>query len=316
MRVLVCESIHEAGLNIMREAGLDIELALGLTRENLLLKVGDIDAIVIKSVIQANEELFNHAPKLRVIGRAGVGTDNIDLSAAEGRGMSVLTVPGGNADAAADFAVMQILCLVRKAYQAQKMVENGDFRRDLLVGRDMSALSIGLIGLGRVGSRVARRLGAFGCRLIAYDPMAPHSDLVEMKVLRAMSIDELLNQVDVLSLHVPLSAGTRGLIGRKEFKIAQQGLLLVNTSRGAVVDEEALVEAIISGHVAGAALDVCEDEPPFDVDPGRHRYNSPLLHRKEISFTPHMAASTDDAQRYIASRLAEKIVESLTLVDC
>jgi D-3-phosphoglycerate dehydrogenase len=311
MRVLVLESMHQDGVNRLRAVAYSVEVALGLERSELLAKVADVEAIVVKSAVRVDIELLDRAKNLRVIGRAGVGTDNIDKEAAAARGIAVLTVAGGNADAAADFTVMQILCLIRNAYKAQQMMATKDFRRDLLMGRDLCALTVGVVGLGYVGQGVARRLRGFGCRLLGLDPELSPKEYSDLGVESVSDIDALIRKVDVLSLHVPLTPATRSLVGAAQLKNARPRLILINTSRGAIVDEVALAYAVKSGHIAAAALDVFDDEPPFDTLPGTHAYDNPLLHVSGIVSTPHMGASTVDAQRNIALNLADKLTAYL-----
>lgn len=311
MRILVLESMHHDGTDRLRAAAHSVEVALGLDRHEQLTKVANVDAIVVKSVIRVDEELLGCARNLRAIGRAGVGTDNIDKAAAAARGIAVLTVPGGNADAGADFTVMQILCLIRNAYQAQQMMAAGDYRRDLLMGRDLCALTVGIVGLGHVGRGVAKRLRGFGCRLLGFSPELTPMDFAALGIEPVANIDRLMQKVDILSLHVPLTSTTRNLIGAMQLENARPGLVLINTSRGAVVDETALANAVRTGRITAAALDVFDDEPPFDAIPGTHAYDNPLLHVPGIISTPHMGASTEDAQRNIALSLADKLIDYL-----
>lgn len=307
MRVLVLESMHQDGVDRLRAATHTVDVALGLDRSELLARVADVDAIVVKSVVRVDIELLDRAKNLKVIGRAGVGTDNIDKKVAAARGIPVLTVPGGNADAGADFTVMQILCLIRNAYQAQQMIKAGDFRRDLLMGRDLGALTVGLVGLGHVGQGVAKRLSGFGCRLLGLDPGLSAKEYLDLGIESVPDIDTLIRRVDVLTLHVPLTPATRHLVGAFQMESARPGLVLINTSRGAVIDECALADAVNAGRIAAAALDVFDDEPPFDAVPGTHAYDNPLLHVPGIISTPHMGASTVDAQRNIALSLADQL---------
>ncbi len=311
MRVLVLESLHQDGVDRLRAVAHTVDVALGLDRNEQLAKVTNVEAIVVKSAVRVDFELLDHAKNLRVIGRAGVGTDNIDKATAAARGIAVLTVPGGNADAGADFTVMQILCLIRNAYQAQQMMATRDFRRDLLMGRDLCALTVGIVGLGHVGQGVARRLRGFGCRLLGLDPGLSPKEYLDLGVESVSDIDTLIRQVDVLSLHVPLTPATRNLVGAAQLNNARPGLVLINTSRGAVVDEVALARAVNSGRIAAAALDVFDDEPPYDTLPGTHAYDNPLLHVPAIISTPHMGASTVDAQRNIALNLVDKLIAYL-----
>jgi len=308
MRILILEHLHPDGIARLRAASQEVVVALGLSRTELLRRVAWADVLVVRSVVRVDAELLSRAARLKAIARAGVGTDNIDLEEAAARGIEVLTVRGGNADAAADFAVMQILCLIRHAHQARQMMTAGDFRRERLLGRDLHALTVGIVGLGQVGSRVVGRLKGFGCRLLGCDIGLSPDECRALGVERVSDIDALIRQVDVLTLHVPLTPATRCLVSAEQFAQARPGLMLVNISRGAVVDETALMAAIRAGRVAAAALDVFVDEPPFDAQPGEQAYDNALLHVPEIISTPHMAAGTHDAERRIAENLAEQLL--------
>lgn len=309
MHILVLESIHQDGIDILLEANHTVELLLGLNRDELLTKLSDVDALIIKSVVNIDEVLLQHSPKLKVIGRAGVGTDNIDKNATGNRGITILTVPGGNSDAGADYTVMQILCMLRNAYQAQIMMESRDYRRDLLLGRDLCALNVGVVGLGNVGKKVIKRLKGFGCRIIAFDPYISDTDFLNLEIEKAHDINSLIREVDVLSLHVPLTAETRSMIGAEQLNIAKSNLVIVNTSRGAVIDEGALIEAVEQKKISAVALDVFDNEPPFDAFPGTEAYDNPLLHVDDICTTPHIGASTIDAQKNISINLANQIID-------
>lgn len=310
-RVLVLESIHGAGLDRLRAAGFDVDVSLGLDAGEIVSRLAGVKAVIVKSVVRVDARLLSGADALRVIGRAGAGLDNIDVEAAAARDIVVHNVPGGNAAAAADFTVMQMLCLARNAYRARDMMAAGDFRRDLLMGRDLGALTVGIVGLGHVGRLVATRLRAFGCRIIGLDPAVTAEAGNALGIERIDSLAQLLPQVDILSLHVPLTPATRGMIGAAELAAMKSGAFVLNIARGAVLDEAALAAAIRAGRLGGAAIDVFEREPPYDAMPGQHDYVNPLLSQAGIFATPHMAASTEDAQRHIASVLADKMIQSL-----
>lgn len=309
-RILILESIHEAGVERLSRNFI-VEDAIGVARPEMLARVANVEAIVVKSVVQVDGDLFDHAPNLKVVGRAGVGVDNIDLNLAREKDIAVLTVPAGNAVSAAELAVMQILCLVKNAYQAQTAVNNEDYRRDRLIGRELAEMTVGIVGMGSVGGKVAERLRPFGCTLVGYDPLAPDSIFDATGTRRTATFDELIAQVDVVSFHVPLTDETKLMLDRESLSKARPGLFVVNTARGQVIDDDALLEALANDIVAGAALDVLDDEPPFYVEPGEHDYSHKLVGHPKIFVTPHMAASTVDCQRRIALDLAMQMERAL-----
>jgi D-3-phosphoglycerate dehydrogenase len=310
-RVAVLEAIHDEGIARLR-AFATVEVHLGLGRAELLEAVKDFEVIVVKSVTQVDEELLAAAPGLRVVARAGTGTENIDLGAASGRGVAVLTVPTGNTVSAAEFTLAQILALCRRIPEAQRAVDAGDYRRHLLEGRELAELRVGLVGLGNVGMAVARRLQPFTCTIIGWDP-APldGAAFAALGGTMAASYEDLLPAVDLLSFHVRLTPETRHMLDRAALGKVSPGLLLVNTSRGAVIDGGALIEALDDGRVAAAALDVLDPEPPFDAAPGTVAYDHPLVAHAKVVVTPHLAGSTVEAQRRIALTLADSVESAL-----
>ncbi len=306
-RIAVLEAIHPDGVARL-ETLATVDLRLGLERARLLEAVADYDVIVVKSVTEVDEVLLAAAPNLRVVARAGTGTENIDLEAAARRGVEVLTVPTGNTDSAAEFTVAQILGLCRRLGEAQRAVGAGDYRRHLLEGRELAALTVGLVGLGNVGMAVTRRLAPFGCRLLGWDPEPPDaSGFAALGGTLVGSFDELLPEPDILSFHVRLTADTRAMLDAQALRRIKPGLLLINTSRGAVIDDRALLAALDDGRVAAAALDVLDPEPPFDAEPGTVTFAHPVLGHQKVVLTPHVAGSTVDAQRRIALALAEML---------
>ena len=306
-RIAVLESIHRDGIAQLDSFAV-VDQHLGVSRAELLEIVGGYDAVIVKSVTRMDRELITRATALKVIGRAGTGTENIDIDFAAARGVRLLTVPTGNSVSAAEFTVAQILCLCRNLYVARSAVENGDFRRQPLEGRELAQLTVAIVGLGNVGTEVARRLRSFGCRMIGYDPAPRYPEALKtLGVQLKDSFEDVLSNADVLTFHVSLDKTTSGMLCRDALKHAKPGILVVNTSRGAVIDDQALLEALGNGQVAAAAVDVIWPEPPFDRPPGKEAFDHPLLAHPRVYVTPHMAASTEDAQRRIAIDLATQI---------
>jgi len=311
-RITILENIHDAGVQKM-ETFARVEWRVGLDRENSIREASDSDAIIIKSVTKVDDAFLNAVKNLRVIARAGSGTENIDLEAARRRGIQVITVPLGNVVSAAEFTIAMMLMLARNIPRAQTAVANGDFRRHLLTGHDLGALRVGLVGLGNVGKAVAARLAGFGCTVQAFDPHPGDvDDFLGRGGALLPSLDELLRTSDVVSLHVRQTAQTEKLIGREELALMPQDSILINTARGSVVDDQALLDALNSGHLSAAGVDVLSPEPPFDAAPGTSNYTHALLNHPKILVTPHMAASTIESQKTISLVLAKELHSALS----
>jgi D-3-phosphoglycerate dehydrogenase / 2-oxoglutarate reductase len=307
-RILVLEEIHNDGLTAL-EAKAKVDVRLGLDRQSQLNIVDGYDAIVVRSVVSVDRELLDRARTLKAIGRAGTGTENIDLVAAAEKDISVFTVPTGNSISAAEFTIALMFCLTRHLPQAFEMAAAGDFRRNLLEGREFSNLSVGLVGLGNVGMAVATRLAPFGSKIYGVDPEPRDRD--GFAALGGITVDtfsDLLPLVDILSFHVRVTDQTVAMLNEEAFAAMKPGMFLVNTSRAHVIDDEALLNALDTGQVAAAALDVLDPEPPFDADPGDHNYSHPLSSHPRVLATPHMAASTTDAQYNIGIDLARQLI--------
>jgi D-3-phosphoglycerate dehydrogenase len=300
MRVLVSENLAEEGLERMRQS-LEVDYRPRLSPEELLEIIPYYDALVVRSATRVTREVISHASRLKVIGRAGVGVDNVDLEAATERGIAVLNVPDGNVIAACEHTFALMLALARQIPDAVLSLRQGKWERQRFLGRELYRKTLGIVGLGRIGSEVARRARAFGMEVIAYDPFVSPARAQKLGV-EVMSLEELLPRADFLTLHVPLTPQTRSLIGREELFRLKRGAFLVNTSRGGVVDEEALYQALAEGHLGGAALDVFEREPPGD---------HPLLRLPNFVATPHLGASTVEAQVTCAVEIAEQVVQCL-----
>lgn len=309
--LLILESIHPAGVRRLQEFA-NVRILLNLPRSRLLASLADADAVVCKSVTRVDREFLAAAPRLKVVGRAGTGTDNFDKQALAERGIPLLTVPTGNSVSAAEFGLMCILMLAKRAVEAIDAVRIGDFRRDLLEGRELSRMTVGLLGVGNVGRLVAARLQAFGCKVLGHDP-DPHS----LELARSMGVQAvespaaLLAASDLVSLHATIDERSHGIINRDILAAARPGLLLVNIARGALMVDADVIEALDSGRLAALAIDTLAPEPPYNAAPGSHSFDHPLLHHPKVIVFPHMAASTTDAQEAIALSLAEKMDTAL-----
>ena len=309
--ITIFEAIHTSGIEYLAEFA-DIRLAYGVDRINCLKLTSESDAIVVKSVVQVDKELMGNSPRLRVIGRAGTGVDNIDVIEANKMNIQVLTVPTGNSVSAAEFTLLQILSLCRRLPEVTNSTNENDFRRHLLEGRELQDMTVGLVGLGNVGMLVSERLKAFGCKILGWDPRSKDKgDFISHGGVYVESFEQLLSEVDILSFHARLTPDNYHMMGRKQFQKVKDGLLLINCARADLVDQNALLESVNNGKVAMASLDVLEPEPPFDLHPKEHNYQHQLLKHPRIIVTPHIGASTIEAQKRISLNLGEQLKKAL-----
>ncbi len=302
VRILVADPIAADGIERLRDAG-EVDVATGLDPADLLARIAGYDALVVRSETKVTADLLAAAPRLRVVGRAGVGVDNIDIEAATRSGVLVLNAPTGNTIAAAEHAVAMMLALARNIPAADASLRAGRWQRSALVGVELRDRTLGLLGLGKIGFEVARIAGeGLRMRVLAHDPLATQ-ERAEQAGAELVDLDTLITQSDVLSVHVPLTEHTRGIIGAAELRRMRPGARVVNVARGGIIDEGALAQAVRDGVVAGAAVDVFTTEP---VPPGH-----PLVGVEGIVVTPHLGASTTEAQVNVASDVADQIVEFL-----
>src|SRR5579871_1879655 len=302
-KVLVSDPIAEAGIALLREVpGIEVDVRLGVSPEALKAIIGEYDALAVRSETKVTADILANADRLQIIGRAGVGVDNIDVAAATQKGIVVVNSPDGNTLAAAELTIGLLLALARKIPQGDASLHSGKWERKKFVGTELYGKTVGILGLGRIGSSVAERLKGFGVELIAYNPFVPEEATRRMGV-EPVSLDDLLRRSDFISIHTPLNDDTRGLIGPAQFALMKDGVRIVNCARGGILDEAALAEALRSGKVAGAALDVFAKEPP---DP-----DHPLLTLPNCVLTPHLGASTEEAQIKVAIDVAEQIGDVL-----
>ena len=301
-RVLVSDDLSAEGVEILRSAGLEVDVKIGLAPEELQRIIGEYDGLAVRSATKVNAKLLEHAARLKVIGRAGVGVDNVDLDAATRRGIIVMNTPGGSAVTVAELTVAHMLALARHVPQATASVKSGKWEKKKFQGRELSGKTLGVVGIGNIGSIVVERCLAMQMRAIAYDPFISAEAAARLGVT-LVPLDELWARADFISLHVPLTEQTRNLVDAKAIARMKKGVFIVNCARGGVIDERALADALASGHVGGAALDVFEKEPP----PPDH----PLLGSDRFICTPHLGASTEEAQTAVATAVAEQIAAYL-----
>jgi D-3-phosphoglycerate dehydrogenase len=302
VKIFVADDVSESGLEPLRAAGFMVEKRTGLKLAELSEAVRDADGLVVRSETKVTPELMNAATRLRVIGRAGVGVDNIDVAAATERGIVVMNAPDGNTITTAEHTLALMVSLARRVPQANESLRGGRWERKRFIGVELQGKTLGIVGLGRIGRVVAGRARAFGMNIVAFDPFIAPDQARDLE-LEIASLDEVFARADFLTVHTPLTAETRGIVGASAFSKMKRGVRVINCARGGLVDERALLAAIKEGIVAGAALDVFEQEPP----PTDH----PLLALDEVIVTPHLGASTTEAQEGVALTVAEQMRDYL-----
>jgi len=303
MKILITDVLHEAGVEFLKKAGDDIEVeaSFDISKEELLEKVKDADALIVRSRTKVTREVIEAGKKLKVIGRAGVGVDNIDLKAATERGIVVVNAPEATSITVAEHTLGLILSLARNIPQANASLKSGKWEKKKFLGVELRGKTLGVIGLGRIGSAVAKKAKAFEMKILAYDPYISKERGKELGIEIA-TLEEVLKNSDFVTLHVPLTKQTYRMIDKQAISKMKNNAYIINCARGGVIDEEALYEALISEKLAGAALDVFEKEPPFD---------SPLLKLENVIVTPHLGASTEEAQRLASTIVCEEVLKVL-----
>lgn len=303
-RVLVADPLEEAGIALLREIA-KVEVRTNLSENDLCHLIGDFDALIVRSGTKVTRKVIEHGTKLKIIGRAGIGVDNIDIDAATERGIFVVNAPSAVTMAAAEHTFALILALLRKIPQAWQSVRQGKWEKAKFVGFQLQGKTLGVIGLGRIGTQVARYAKAFGMRVIGCDPFITEERARQLGI-ELRELDELLSEADIVTVHVPLTKETRHLLDARALALMKNGSFLINTARGGVVDESALYEALTSGRLAGAALDVFESEPPKEGS-----VSAKLLQLSNVIATPHLGASAKEAQEEAAVEIAKQVLAVL-----
>lgn len=302
IRVLVSDDVSDSGLQPLHDAGFEVEKRTRLPLDELRAAVAHCEGLVVRSETKVGADLMDAAKSLRVIGRAGVGVDNIDVAAATARGIVVMNAPDGNTITTAEHTMALLVALARNVPQANSSVKSSKWERKKFIGAELQGKTLGIVGLGRIGRAVAARARAFGMKIVAHDPFIATEQAREVEIETA-PLDEVFARADFLTVHTPLTGETRGIVGTEAFARMKTGARVINCARGGLIDESALYEAIKSGKIAGAALDVFEQEPP----PADH----PLLSLDEVIVTPHLGASTTEAQEGVAFTVAEQMRDYL-----
>jgi D-3-phosphoglycerate dehydrogenase / 2-oxoglutarate reductase len=299
MKVIVADKISDRGVELLKQqAGWKI---VSTTKETLQTEIADADALIVRSATKVTPELLDKAPRLRVVGRAGVGVDNIDLDECTTRGVLVMSTPGGNAVSVAEHTFALLLALARQVPRLDKAMHEGKWEKSSAAGTEVRGKTLGLIGLGRIGSEVALRADAFDMRVLGYDPYISEAAAKEVQV-ELVPLEKLFAESDFVSLHTALSPATQNLINAATLAQMKKGARLINAARGELIDEAALAEALKTGHLAGAGLDVFVEEPPR---------NSPLTGLPNVIATPHVAGSTAEAQEEVGTQVAVQVKDYL-----
>jgi D-3-phosphoglycerate dehydrogenase len=301
-RVLVADGLQAAGVDALRKHGLEVDVAGSLDEGALIARIADYEGLIVRSATRVTRAAIAAATRLEVIGRAGAGVDTIDVDAATQRGIVVMNTPGGNTTAVAEHTLALLLALARRVPLADATLKAGRWEKSRLQGVELFGKALGILGLGRIGGEVARRALGFRMQVLAYDPYLTR-EAAERLGVESLELDELLTRSDFITIHTPLTGDTRHLIGAAELARMKPGVRLINCARGGIIDEAALAQALATGHVAGAAIDVFEQEPP----PADH----PLLRLEQVVATPHLGAATDEAQAAVALAIADQVADAL-----
>jgi len=299
MKVLVTDPIEQVCTDILAKEGIQVDAKPGLPADEIKKIIGNYDALIVRSGTKVTADIIAEANQMKAIGRAGAGVDNIDVKAATRKGIVVMNTPGGNTISTAEHTMALMMSLARNVPQSFHDLQNGKWERKKYTGTELFGKTLGVVGLGKVGREVAFRAKAFGMNVIGYDPLLA-ADAASKLGLELASLDDIYRRSDFITVHTPLTEETRGIIGEKTFEVCKPGLRVVNCARGGIVDETALLKALENGKVAGAAFDVFVKEPPGD---------NPLLKHPKVIATPHLGASTEEAQEKVAKQIGEQLVD-------
>ncbi|HQV68958.1 MAG TPA: phosphoglycerate dehydrogenase [Thermoflexales bacterium] len=300
--ILIPDDLSQAGLELLKaDPAMNVVLAKKMPRAELLAKVAEADALIVRSETKVDAEVIDHAPRLRVVGRAGIGVDTIDVDAATRRGIIVMNTPQANTTATCEHTVAMMLSLARNIPQADASMHRAEWTRNKFMGVQLQGKTLGIVGYGRIGTQVAKRAQSFGMDVIAYDPYVSEDHARATKV-KLVELNDLLRQSDFVTLHSALTPGSKGVLSKEAIALLKPGARVINVARGALIDMDALYEALKEGRVAGAAIDVFEEEPPGEL---------PILKLPNVIVTPHLGASTVEAQRDVSTQMAEQILDAL-----
>ncbi len=302
MKVGICDPIAKEGVELLKKEGFEVVDLTGLPKDELPNHVRDLDAIIVRSATKVRKEMIDAAEKLKAIGRAGVGLDNIDVEYAKSKGIKVINTPGATSISVAELTIGLILAVMRKIAYADREMRNGAWPKKKCKGIEMYGKTLGIIGIGRIGREVAKRARAFGMKVIYYDVYRPDESTERELDIEFRELDALVSEADVITLHLPLTPETKHLINKERIEKMKDGAIIINAARGGIVDENALYEALKSGKLYGAALDVYENEPLKE---------SKLFELDNIVLTPHIGAQAKEGQTRAGIEVAKKIADAL-----
>ena len=300
MNILISDSLSSKGVEVLERAGFSVAVKTKLSKEELLQEIGNYEALIVRSATKVTKEVIEAAGRLRIVGRAGTGLDNVDTEAATRRGIVVMNTPGGNTITTAEHTMSMIAAMSRKIPQATKSMKDAKWEKGKFMGSELYNKTLGLVGLGQIGSYVTKLAQGWSMNVIGYDPYLA-VDRAKQMGIEVVDLEELFHRADVISVHTPLTNETRGIINAETIAKMKDGVMIVNCARGGIIHEQDLCVALQSGKVAAAAFDVFEQEP---VDP-----QHPLLGLENFTCTPHIGASTEEAQENVAIGIAEQFVD-------
>ncbi|RYI88492.1 MAG: phosphoglycerate dehydrogenase, partial [Acetobacteraceae bacterium] len=300
-KVLISDKLSPASVEIFKRRGIEVDFKPGLSPAELRAIIAPYDGLAVRSATKVTRELMEAAPNLKVVGRAGIGVDNVDVTTATARGVVVMNTPYGNAITTAEHAIAMMFALARQLPEASASTKAGKWEKNRFMGVELFGKTLGLIGCGNIGSIVADRAVGIRMKVVAFDPFLSEKRAVELGVEK-VELNELLERADFVTLHTPLTEQTRNILSRGNIARLKKGVRIINCARGGLVDEAALYDALKSGHVAGAALDVFETEPATD---------SPLFGLENVVCTPHLGAATAEAQENVALQVADQMADYL-----
>jgi len=300
MKILISDPIAEDGINMLKENGFEVDVKTGMEKSELMDVIGNYNGIVVRSATKLTSDVIEKADNMKIIVRGGVGIDNIDVKAAEAKGIKVQNTPTASTVSVAELVFAHLLSLTRKITEADKSMKEGKWEKKKLKGIEIYKKNLGLIGTGRIGMAVAKRAKAFEMEVFGYDPYQDPNIMIDNDIKPVDKLDDILNNADIISIHSPLTDDTKHLINKESIDKMKDGVIIINCARGGIIDESALYDGLSSGKIAGASLDVYEKEPPE---------NSPLLKLDNIILTPHIGASTKEAQKRVGIESAKTIIQ-------
>lgn len=303
--ILITDAVDEYIINTLKDKGFNVDYKPGINKEDLLKTISEYDALIVRSRTKVDKDIINAGSRLRLIARAGVGLDNIDVEYAKSKGIEVINAPEGSTESAAELTIGLMIAAARLIPLQNSLIKNGDWPKGKYVGIELQDKTLGIIGFGRIGQRVSTIAKALGMDVIAYDVIDISRKANELGV-RTVSFDDLLKVSDIITIHVTLTPQSYHMIGPREFELMKNGVIIINTSRGEVIDTKALLNALNTGKIAAAALDVLEHEPP------KEPWELELIKHPKVIITPHIGAETKEAQRRIAEILVNKIINILS----